>query len=36
MVCREINTLDTRGYDLVISDFEPITAWAAKFQGTNA
>ncbi|HRH77427.1 MAG TPA: glycosyltransferase family protein [Cellvibrionaceae bacterium] len=35
MVCREINTLDTRGYDLVISDFEPITAWAAKFQGTQ-
>jgi uncharacterized protein (TIGR00661 family) len=28
----EINSIDTRDYDLVISDFEPITAWAAKLQ----
>lgn len=28
----EINRIDTRAYDLVISDFEPITAWAAKLQ----
>lgn len=30
----EISALDTRAYDLVISDFEPITAWAAKLQQT--
>lgn len=30
----DIQTLDTRGYDLVITDFEPVTAWAAKRQGT--
>lgn len=29
---RDINSLELRGYDLVISDFEPITAWAAKRQ----
>lgn len=27
---RDMRQLDTRGYDLVISDFEPLTAWAAK------
>lgn len=30
---RDIRSLDTRGYDLVITDFEPIVAWAAKTQG---
>ena len=30
---RDIRALDTRGYDLVITDFEPIIAWAAKRQG---
>ena len=30
---RDIMTLDLSGYDMVISDFEPITAWAAKRQG---
>lgn len=30
---RDIKTLDLSGYDLVISDFEPVTAWAAKAQG---
>lgn len=30
----DIQTQDTRGYDLVITDFEPVTAWAAKRQGT--
>jgi uncharacterized protein (TIGR00661 family) len=29
---KDINTLDLSQYDLVISDFEPITAWAAKRQ----
>jgi uncharacterized protein (TIGR00661 family) len=29
---KEINALDLSGYDLVISDFEPVTAWAAKQQ----
>lgn len=27
---REIRTLDLSGYDLIITDFEPITAWAGK------
>lgn len=30
---RDIQSLDTTGYDLVITDFEPIVAWAAKSQG---
>lgn len=29
---RDIRGLDLEEYDLVISDFEPITAWAAKLQ----
>ncbi|ETX10800.1 glycosyl transferase [Marinomonas ushuaiensis DSM 15871] len=29
---QDIRSLDTRGYDLVITDFEPIVAWAAKTQ----
>ncbi len=33
---RDIRALDTSGYDLVISDFEPITAWAAKLRGTRS
>ncbi|REG86799.1 MJ1255/VC2487 family glycosyltransferase [Marinomonas pollencensis] len=31
---KDIRQLDTRGYDLVITDFEPVVAWAAKRQGT--
>ena len=27
---KDMKSLDLRGYDLVISDFEPVTAWAAK------
>lgn len=27
---KDVKTLDLSGYDLVISDFEPVTAWAAK------
>ncbi len=30
---KEIGSLDLGGYDLIISDFEPVTAWAAKKQG---
>lgn len=29
---KEVCSLDFKGYDLVISDFEPVTAWAAKKQ----
>lgn len=31
---KDVRQLDTRPYDLVVSDFEPITAWAARLQGT--
>lgn len=31
-VYQEVKTLDLTPYDLVISDFEPITSWAAKRQ----
>ena len=27
---KDVKSLDLSGYDLVISDFEPVTAWAAK------
>lgn len=30
----DIQNLDTHNYDLVVTDFEPVTAWAAKRQGT--
>ena len=30
---KEITNLDLTSYDMVISDFEPVTAWAAKTQG---
>lgn len=30
---KDVKTLDLTDYDLVISDFEPVTAWAAKSQG---
>ncbi|MCG8414021.1 MAG: hypothetical protein MI746_07365 [Pseudomonadales bacterium] len=33
---RDVRQLNTREYDLVISDFEPLTAWAAKLQGTRS
>jgi uncharacterized protein (TIGR00661 family) len=29
---KDINSLDLHDYDLVITDFEPVTAWAAKKQ----
>lgn len=30
---RDVRALDVGGFDLVISDFEPVTAWAAKLGG---
>ena len=30
---QDIRSLDLTGYDLVITDFEPVTAWAAKMRG---
>tara|TARA_R110002126_G_scaffold38993_31_gene116104 strand:- start:158 stop:1204 length:1047 start_codon:yes stop_codon:yes gene_type:complete len=30
---RDVTQLDLSGYDLVLTDFEPVTAWAAKRQG---
>lgn len=30
---RDIRHLELSGYDLIISDFEPVTAWAARLQG---
>jgi uncharacterized protein (TIGR00661 family) len=30
---KEVSTLDLSDYDLVITDFEPVTAWAAKSKG---
>ncbi|WP_298441069.1 MJ1255/VC2487 family glycosyltransferase [uncultured Ferrimonas sp.] len=30
---QDVRQLDLSGYDLVLNDFEPITAWAAKRQG---
>jgi uncharacterized protein (TIGR00661 family) len=32
---RDVKSLDLSGYDAVISDFEPVTAWAARLQGIN-
>jgi len=33
---KDIYELDLSKYDLIISDFEPITAWAAKIQGKKS
>jgi uncharacterized protein (TIGR00661 family) len=32
-IFREIRNCDLRDYDLIINDFEPITAWASFFRG---
>lgn len=32
LLWRDIRQLDVSGYDLVLTDFEPVTAWAAKRQ----
>lgn len=33
---RDIKSLDLSGYDLVLNDFEPVSAWAAKQQGKRS
>ncbi|BAJ03771.1 MJ1255/VC2487 family glycosyltransferase [Shewanella violacea] len=33
---RDINSLDLSAYDLVLNDFEPVSAWAAKRQGVTS
>ncbi len=33
---RDIKSLDLSSYDLVITDFEPVTAWAAKLRNIEA
>lgn len=33
---RDVVELDLSGYDLVLSDFEPITAWAARLRGVHS
>ena len=30
---KDLNSLDINGYDLIISDFEPLTSWAARRRG---
>ncbi|MFQ6371880.1 MJ1255/VC2487 family glycosyltransferase [Shewanella sp. YIC-542] len=32
---RDIRSLDLSGYDLVLNDFEPVSAWAARRQGVT-
>jgi conserved hypothetical protein len=32
---RDLGRLDLKGYDLVLSDYEPLTAWAGKRQGVK-
>ena len=33
---RDIQQLDVSGYDLLLNDFEPVTAWAARRQGLTS
>ena len=33
---KDVSNLDLKPYDLVITDYEPVTAWAAKLRGTPA
>lgn len=33
---RDVRQLDLKGFDAVICDFEPVTAWAAKTQGIKS
>ncbi|QUJ67814.1 glycosyltransferase [Photobacterium sp. GJ3] len=35
-VWREVKALDLGGYDLVLNDFEPVSAWAARRQGVRS
>ncbi len=34
-VYRDVKSLDVEGYDFIINDFEPVSAWAAKRAGKN-
>lgn len=31
--CKEVRQLDLSDYDIVLNDFEPVSAWASKMQG---
>ena len=33
---RDVRALDVADYDLVVTDFEPVSAWAARLQGKTA
>lgn len=33
---RDVRTLDLTPYDLVVTDYEPVTAWAARFRGVKS
>ena len=33
---RDVRSLDLADYDLVVNDFEPVSAWAAKLQGVKS
>lgn len=33
---REVKALDVRGYDVVLNDLEPVSAWAAKWRGVRS
>jgi uncharacterized protein (TIGR00661 family) len=35
-ITREVRELDLTGFDLVVSDFEPVTAWAARRAGVRS
>lgn len=32
---QEVNTLPVENYDLILNDFEPVSAWAAKIKGVD-
>ena len=32
---RDVQRLDVKTYDLVVTDYEPITAWAGKLKGQS-
>lgn len=34
--CRDIKQLKLKEYNLILNDFEPVTAWACKFQGLES
>tara|TARA_R110002110_G_scaffold205066_7_gene417147 strand:- start:290210 stop:291328 length:1119 start_codon:yes stop_codon:yes gene_type:complete len=32
---RDVRSLDVSGYDVIVTDFEPVTAWAGRFAGVH-